>query len=75
MGILNLFWPDLICAALAVVFLNAALTGRFYTHGKGGGRKLVASTKSLTARLVFLIVAALLVVWTVWDLKRKSLHG
>jgi len=74
MDIFNLFWPDFICAALAVVFLNAALTGRFYTHGKGG-RKLVASTKSLTARLGFLIVAALLVVWTVWDLKRKFLHG
>ena len=73
MDILNLLWPDLICGALAVVFLNAALTGQFYTHGRGGGQRLVASANSLTARIAFLIVAVLLVVWTVWDLKHKSL--
>ena len=75
MDLLNLFWPDLICTALAFVFLNAALTGEFYTHGRGGGKKLIASTKSLTARIAFLIIAVLLVVWIVWDLKHKSLHS
>jgi hypothetical protein len=65
------YWADLIGLALALVFINGAMSGRFYTGGRGGGQKLIASVKSSSARVCFLLVAAGLVVWLVVDLRHK----
>lgn len=71
MYLLNIFWPDLICLAIVCVLVNGAITGNFYSHGRGGPPKLIASVKSHRLRLVFLLLAAGLSVWVIIDLKHK----
>ena len=71
MKLLESLWPDLFGIAFALVFLNGGLTGRFYTHGKGGPPKLIVSVKSPFVRAVFLIVALGLAGWIATDLARK----
>jgi hypothetical protein len=39
MGIFGLHWADLIGLAIGLVCVNGAITGRFYTHRKGGGKR------------------------------------
>jgi hypothetical protein len=68
---LNRFWADLICAAIAIVFLNGAITGRFYTHGRGGRHKQIASVKSFQARIAFLLIAIGTAIWLIKDLRNK----
>jgi hypothetical protein len=69
--ILGDYWADLIGLALTLVLVNGAISGKFYTHGRGGGRRLIAFVKSSSARVGFLLVAAGLVVWLVVDLRHK----
>ena len=57
--------------ALVLVFVNGALTGRFYSHGRGGPPKLIASVKSFPFRIFFLVVAACLFAWLIVDLRHK----
>jgi hypothetical protein len=71
MNILDRFWLDLILCALAIVFLNGAITGNFYSHGRGGGPKLIASVKPFGARIGFLIVSIGMFLWLVLDLWHK----
>ena len=71
MKLFETLWPDLFGVAFARVFLNGGLRGAFYTHGKGGSPKLIASVKSPFLRFVFLMAAFGLVAWVVTDLKRK----
>jgi hypothetical protein len=47
---------DLMSLAVAVVFLVAAITGNFYSGGRGK-RRLVASVKSAQARALFLVIS------------------
>jgi hypothetical protein len=35
MDILTALWVDIVCLALAFVFFNGGITGKFYTHGRG----------------------------------------
>jgi hypothetical protein len=65
------YWVDLIGLTLALVLVNGAVTGSFYTHGRGGGRRLIAFVESFPARVGFLLVAAGLVAWLVVDLRHK----
>ena len=71
MELLNLFWLDLVCVGLICVLVNGAITGSFYSHGRGGPPKLIASMKSHRLRLFFLLVAAGLLMWVIIDLKHK----
>jgi len=71
MNILTALWPDLIALALGVVFLNGAITGKFYTHRRGGGHKLIVSVSSSWVRVMFLFIAAVIVAWLVYDLNHK----
>ena len=71
MNLLNLFWLDLICLAIICVLINGAITGNFYSHGRSGPPKLNASVKSHRLRLAFLLLAAGLSVWVIFDLKHK----
>ncbi len=59
--ILANYWIDLIALAVARVRVNGAVSGRFYTHGRGGGRRLIAFVESFPARVGFLLAAAGLV--------------
>jgi hypothetical protein len=70
-GILTTFWIDLIGTALALVLANGALTGKLYSHGRGGSPRLIASIRSSCARIAFLLVSAGLVAWVVVDLRHK----
>jgi hypothetical protein len=69
------FWDtfslDLICFVIAVWFFNGGLTGQFFTGGRGGGQKLIASTRSRPARVLFLLIAIGLSIWLIIDLRRK----
>jgi hypothetical protein len=71
MNIINLIWADLICLAIICVLTNGAITGNFYSHGRGAPPKLIASVKSHRLRIVFLVLAAGLSVWVVIDLRHK----
>jgi hypothetical protein len=69
--IFNRYYPDALAMAIALVFLNGALTGAFYTHGRGGRRKLIAQVRSSGWRVGFLLLSASICVWLVIDLVRK----
>ena len=71
MKIWDTFWGDLLALAGALVLLNGALTGRFYTHGRGGPPKLIWTVKSAGLRALFLILALAICAWLVVDLTRK----
>ena len=71
MNIPDKIWVDLIGTALALVFVNGALTGKFYSHGKGGRRKLIAQVRSSWTRLFLVVIAAIFVVWVCRDLLQK----
>jgi hypothetical protein len=64
-------WIDLIGLSVALVLFNGSLTGRFYSHGRGSRKKLIASTDSPMATLLFLILALGISAWLVVDLRRK----
>jgi hypothetical protein len=65
------YWIDFIASIIASWFLRGTLTGNFYTSGRGGGVRLVASIKSKLARFVFLLIGVGIVVWTVIDVRHK----
>lgn len=71
MNLLNFLWLDLICLAIICVLVNGSLTGNFYTHGRSGRRKQIASIKSHPLRLVSLFLAIALSVWAIIDLRHK----
>jgi hypothetical protein len=70
MDLFSYYWPDFIAAVLGLGIVNGALTGKFYTHGKGR-KKLIVDIKSIPARIGFLCIAALIFVWLVRDLRMK----
>jgi hypothetical protein len=65
------FLADFIASIVASWFLRGALTGNFYTSGRGGGVWLVASIKSKLARLVLLLIGVGIIVWIVIDIRHK----
>jgi hypothetical protein len=67
----NTYWLDVGAFVLTTWLLIGALTGKFYTGGRGGGHRLVASTNSRSARLLFLVLAVGIVAWLIIDLGRK----
>jgi hypothetical protein len=71
MGILGLYWADLIGLAIALVCVNGAITGRFYTHGRGRGKRLLAEVGSFRVRLVSLCAGAAMFVLVARDLVQK----
>jgi hypothetical protein len=71
MNVWDAFWSDLLALAGTLVLLNGALTGRFYTHGRGGPPKLIWTVKSAGLRILFLILALTIFAWLVFDLHHK----
>jgi len=71
MNFLNIFWFDLLALALVMVLFNGALTGRFYSHGRGGPPKLIWTVKSAGLRLIFLLLGLSIIAWLVFDLRHK----
>ncbi len=71
MNMLNLVWPDLIYLALAYVPIGAAISGKFYTHGRSARPKLIASVRSAWARFSFLALGVGFLLWAVLDLRSK----
>jgi hypothetical protein len=65
------FWLDLMSFIVASWFLIGAFTGNFYTGGRGGGIRLVASTKSRLARLISLLIGVGIVSWVIVDIGHK----
>jgi hypothetical protein len=66
-----MFWGDLLALALALVLLNGSVTGRFYSHGRGGGPKLIGTFRSTALRIIFLLLAVSICVWLVFDMRHK----
>jgi hypothetical protein len=71
MTVLADYWTNLICLAVTLVFVNGAITGRFYSHGRGGPPKSIAFVRSPWTRIAFLFVATGLVAWLIMDLRHK----
>ena len=63
---LDLCWIDIIATVVGLVFVNGALTGKFYTR-----RRLVAATNSFSLRSLFLVIAAAIYIVVVFDLRSK----
>jgi hypothetical protein len=64
------FWIyDLMCLMVGIEFFNAAVTGNFYSGGRGG-RRLIASVKSVPARIAFLFISIAMLVLFAWMTKR-----
>ena len=64
-------WCDLVSFVLASWCLTAAVTGNFYTGGRGGGIRLVATVDSRPARVVLLLIRGGIVAMVVIDILRK----
>jgi hypothetical protein len=71
MNTFNLFWLNIICLAVGMAFLNLAVTGKTYSHGRGGGRTLFASVRSVPARVLCLVIAIALFTWAIKDFIHK----
>jgi hypothetical protein len=71
MDFLDRYWFDLIGLAIGLVCVNGAITGKFYTHSKGRGKRLLAEVGSFRMRLVFLCAGAAIFVWIVRDSVQK----
>jgi hypothetical protein len=59
---------DVICLSVGIAFLIAAVTGNLYSSGRGG-RRLIASVRSVRARVGFLFISVCmfaLFVWITW---------
>ena len=65
------FWADIIGLAIAVVLFNGALTGKFYTHGRGVRPHLIADIRSPLVRFALIVLSLALCAWLVWDLRAK----
>jgi len=68
------FWLDLVALAVATSLFTAAITGEFYSIGRGGRRTPIASVKSVAPRAAFLLVSFALFVWVVKDFLQKVGH-
>jgi len=64
-------WLVIICLALAMAFLDLAITGRTFSHGRGGQRALLAAVRSVPLRVVFFIVGIGVIVWIVGQFVRR----
>ena len=71
MGSFGFYWLDLIGLAIALVCINGAITGRFYTHSRGRGKRLLAEVRSSRVRLVFLCVGGAIFALVARDLVHK----
>jgi hypothetical protein len=71
MRLLDIYWGDFLALVLALVLLNGAVTGRFYTHGRGGGPKLIGKFRSAGPRIIFFLLAVSICVWLVFDIRTK----
>ena len=69
--VLTDYWTDLIGLTLALVLVNASLSRKLYTGGRGGGRRVIATIRSSLGRLGILIIAIVIVFWLVIDLRHK----
>ncbi len=65
-------WFDIICLAIAMAFLDLAVTGKTYSYGRGGQRALLASVKSAPLRLGFLVSGIGVIAWVLRDFIHKS---
>ena len=70
MNIFAPFWLDMIGLAVAMAFLDLAIIGKTYSHGKGG-RTLLASVKSPNVRVMFFFIAMFFFGWVLKDFIHK----
>jgi hypothetical protein len=56
---------DVICLSVGIVFLMAAVTGNLYSSGRGG-RRLIASVRSVRARIAFLFISVCMFALLAW---------
>jgi hypothetical protein len=73
MNLFDRFFFDFLGMGLACALVNGALTGKFYTSGKGSNRnpKLIFSVSSNWARSAILLLASGICAWLVIDMRRK----
>jgi hypothetical protein len=67
---MNNFWPDILLGAMSFMLMQAAVTGKFRSAGRGGGH-VVATFNSFWLRITLAIVGWCLFAWTLRDVFRK----
>lgn len=71
MGTFALYWADLIGLAIALVCINGAITGKFYTHSRGHRKRLLGEVGSFRIRLAFLCAGVAMFALVGRDLAQK----
>jgi len=56
-------WLQLICLVIGMAFLDLAIAGKTYSHGRGGQRTLLASVRSVPPRLGFFLAGTVVIIW------------
>jgi hypothetical protein len=67
------FWRDLLFFVVGWWCLTAAVTGNFYTGGRGGGMRPIAIVTSRIARVLFVWIGAGIAALVITDILRKVL--
>jgi hypothetical protein len=71
MAVLDIYWLDLIGLGIALVCVNGGITGKFYTHRRRGGKRLLAQVDSFWIRVVFLSAGLAMFVLVLRDSLQK----
>jgi hypothetical protein len=63
-------WLYILLTTLRAALLRVGITGRFYSVGRGGARRLVSKIKSLPVKIVFILLGLGIFGWLIVDLKK-----
>lgn len=61
----------MISLAIAMAFLDLAITGRTFSHGRGGQRSLIAEVRSIPLRVGLFVSGIGVLVWIVAQFVRR----
>ena len=64
-------WLVIICLVIAMAFLDLAITGRTFSHGRGGQRSLTAEVRSVSLRVGLFVAGIGVIVWIVGQFVRR----
>jgi hypothetical protein len=64
---LSVSWLYILFVSVGMGLINGAITGTFYTSGRGGNRPLFATVKSVPVRFILFSIGFGLLFWTIRD--------
>jgi hypothetical protein len=64
-------WLAIICLVIAMAFLDQAITGRTFSHGRGGQRSLIAEVRLVPLKVGLSVAGIGVIVWIVGQFLRR----